>query len=455
MPLVEVKKTIRSEIENSLMYYGYTLTRLSELSGINPGHLSSILRGNPPRPISIRQLDAITKAFGYPKDWFYELYVDECFITGKASRPRVEAFLVRCAEIGKHECIDKTISLLMENPKQNAILFSIAERLFLDKKWKESIPFYKSVIENEKDSHSERFAISQYRLFRALLGVDAEENLKAVIQFDPYRKRLPEDYQLDALLQLARTCFTLQRWKETEQYADELRVLATATYEDELRKLRTNKVSEPLNTERHLVVYYAMGHLFKGVALEMQGLYEQAKPYVQVYADLGWFELLDEVGRQEVEKFKVGARANFYALEVLTGNTTIITEYADYLSRLPNNELLAGLVSIMQTANTYNVCVDELLQRFCDRIDQFNIFTDAINVDRHYQFRYQKAIYEFRKQRMENGIDETLESLSLLHLMNRHYHFIRCISLFEKYRAYASEQHIKKYQTIVTGEVYV
>ncbi|WP_431809427.1 hypothetical protein [Brevibacillus agri] len=52
------------------------------------------------------------------------------------------------------------------------ILFAMGERLFATGTRKESIPVYTLVIENEKDSHSERFSLSPYRLFRA----NAEEN---------------------------------------------------------------------------------------------------------------------------------------------------------------------------------------------------------------------------------------------------------------------------------------
>ncbi|MCM3625725.1 DNA-binding protein, partial [Brevibacillus borstelensis] len=84
---------------------------------------------------------------------------------------------------------------------------------------------------------------------------------------------------------------------------------AVILYEDELRKKKTQKTFDPINTERHLVVYYGQGYLLKAAALEKQGLYEQAKRYVEGYADLSWFELLDEVGHYEVQKFQLWAKA--------------------------------------------------------------------------------------------------------------------------------------------------
>ncbi|MDT2288008.1 hypothetical protein P7H17_20800 [Paenibacillus larvae] len=54
----------------------------------------------------------------------------------------------------------------------------------------ESLLFYEEVIEEEKFNHSERLAISHYRVFRASIGSDADENFKAVIRFEGFRKNL-------------------------------------------------------------------------------------------------------------------------------------------------------------------------------------------------------------------------------------------------------------------------
>ncbi|NRR03674.1 helix-turn-helix transcriptional regulator [Brevibacillus sp. RS1.1] len=423
-------RSLRSEIEQNRKKHGYTLSKLGELTGINPGSLSEILNGNPPRAITISQLDALAKVFGHDSGWLYELYTEECISEGRISRPRLIPYLIRCVEVGRKDCIEATVPQMMENPKNILILFALAEQLYEKGQLIESVPFYEYVIENEKDSFSDHFVMSQYRLFSAVLGTNSEENWESVIRFSPYRNRLPENYQLDALFQLARVCYALQKWNKSGEYGDELRLLAETVHMHELDRLKRNKKGEPLKPERPLVYYYGMGHLYKGATLEMQGLYEEAKQYVQVYADLGWFELLDEAGRKEVERFKVWAKANSYTLEVLSGNTSIIEEYADYLDSLPTTEVLAGLNAIMKSANTYHFCVDEILERFASRIASFDQFTEAIGLDRHLRFRYQMAIYEFGKGRIERGIEETIYCLSLADLLNRHDETLTYIALF-------------------------
>ncbi|MGQ7277406.1 DNA-binding protein [Brevibacillus thermoruber] len=449
MGLQKGHRSLRSEIERHLKERGYTLSKLGELTGINPGHVSEILNSNPPRAITISQLDAMGAAFEQAPGWLYELYEEECFSEGKVSRPRVVPYLVRCAEIGRRDCIESVVSKLLENPKNVSILFSVAEQLFESGNLEKSVPFYQFVIETEKDSYAERFVLSQYRLFRALQGTDSEKTWEAVIRFDPYRKRLPENYQLDALLQLANVCYTLRRWEDVEKYADELRELAHIVYEDQLIKRKSKKSVEALHTERHLVVYYGQGYLLKGIALESQGKYEEAKRYVDAYADLTWFEIMDETGEAEVEKFRLWATANLYTLDMLTGNTDILPDYIRFLDDYPN-EILPGLVTIVKSANEFDFSIDSVLEHFAASIAHFYEQQDAISTCHHMQFRYQLANYLFKKGKFTEGLEEILRCLVLSDTMMDYDSFKRCAALFWAHLSHASDQQKSTYQTVIT-----
>ncbi|MEJ8547927.1 helix-turn-helix domain-containing protein [Brevibacillus borstelensis] len=443
-----LRLSLRTEIERNLSQNGYTLSKLSELTGINSGTLSMMLNGNPPRPMTICQLDALANAFGHKPGWLYELYPEECLNEGKFSRPRVIPYLIRCAEIGRQDCIAMTASKLLDNPKNVSILFSVAEQLFENGKRKESIPFYQFVVDSEKDSYSNHFVMAQYRLFRAALGKNSEENWKAVIRFEPYRKRLPENYQLDALLHLANTCFALHQWRDVEKYADELREMALIIYEDELRKKQNKKTYEPVNTERHLVVYYGQGYLLKSAALEKQGLYEQAKQYVQGYADLSWLELLDETGYSEVRKFQLWAKANTYTLEILMGNVGVMDEYLYFLTKNPP-EILPALITIIESANKHGFMVDHIMDRFSEEIKHFTHYRDPLNIDRNFRFRYGLAIYRFHNGQYLTGITETLQAMILSIVKNSEKDFLRCVTTFEAYRKYATDEQKQEYHQIL------
>ncbi|WP_353057204.1 helix-turn-helix transcriptional regulator [Brevibacillus sp. MER 51] len=135
-----LQRSLRSELYRLQKQNGYTLSKLGELSGINHGHLSDIVRGK--RFITIGQLDALAKVFGQPSGWLYDLYTSECFTKDKASRTRLLPYLIRCAEIGLHDSIQQVVSKLLDDRKNVGILFSVAEQLFANGKLIQSVPFY-------------------------------------------------------------------------------------------------------------------------------------------------------------------------------------------------------------------------------------------------------------------------------------------------------------------------
>ena len=390
--------SLRVELEKAIAETGCTLSHLEEKGGPQIGNLSACLRGKSLRPITMKQLDTLTEILGLPEGYYYEHYLAECFYKGRVARPRMESFLFRCAELGKTELVMEGINILADHPKYTELLFSVAENLYLSGHVKESISFYEEVIEGEKYNHSDRLVISHYRVFRASIGSDADKNLKAVVRFGGFRKKLSEGFQLDAPLHLANICYTLQLWSTVQQFAEELRILSNIVYQQVVRKLDSQRISEPpVETERHLVVYYGQAYLLKGMSLSKQGRFEEAKACIEGYEDLSWFKLLDNLGKKEVDKFSLFAKANRYCIELWLGNTGVLDEFVNFLVEHPKR-IPSSLLVILEAANTYRLNIDHILELFADAypsIPQQNV----VFAQRHYRFYYQKAIYAFNRKR--------------------------------------------------------
>ncbi|MFD3259661.1 DNA-binding protein [Paenibacillus lentus] len=413
--------TIRSELNNYLRNNGYTLQYFSEISTINVGTLSGIVNGN--RPISMEQVDRLTAGMGLQEGALYDLFVDDFFVHHSPNWRRLRPFLFRCAELKKHDCIHKIISHLLDDLRQIPNLFITAEMMF-ENNWKEAAAIlYSSVAECERYQHAERLAVSQYRLFQLSLGTDTTMNFRAAIQFEPFKNRLPENLKLDALLQLANIYYTLQDWVKMEALADELRILANSIYS------QRNIKEDPLfNTERHLVVYYGQGYLIKSSALEHQGRYQEAKEYISGYADLSWFEGLDDVGLKEVEKFKLFATANLHNINLLMGNFDSLSEYVTFLMRYPN-EALASSVIILMAANKYHVRIDNILIQLVGLFDKSkdSYYHEVIKTNRYINFYYQLALYQLNSGESE-GVDNILRSLEMSLKANNRGHILNCIT---------------------------
>ncbi|QDX92215.1 XRE family transcriptional regulator [Brevibacillus laterosporus] len=443
-----LRRSLRYEITARLKAHEYTISKLSELANINNPTLSIFLKGVNARTIRIEQLDAIAIAFNESPGWLYETYLEECFSRGRVYKRRVCPFLIRCVEIGRYDCIYEVVSRLLDMRNNIDVLFDVAEQLFQKSKQKESIYFYKLVIETEKNQWSESFIMSQYRLFRASLGTNVEENWNAIIRFEAYQKRLPENHQLDALLHLAHECFKLRKWKEVEDFADELRKMATLIHQDELGKRKRARNDEPLKTERHLVVYYGQGYLLKAASLEKQKLYGEARKFVSDYLNLSWIDPLNKSVQAEVHKYKISATANLYRLNLLIGDICVLDDYITFLKLHPS-ELVPGLVTIMKAANKHDFLIDDLLKRFSEEIRSFDDSHDPINVNQHLRFRYYLATYHFQNERFESGIKDTLRCLDLSIVMNNQKKFIQCVILFEAHRYHAKDQQIKWFKKIM------
>ncbi|MEV2969005.1 DNA-binding protein [Paenibacillus larvae] len=427
---------LRVELEKAIAETGCTLSSVAEVGGLSIGNLSASLQKEKLRPITMKQLDTLTEALGLPEGHYYEYYLSECFYNNRVSVPRMKSFLIRCAELGKTDLIMNAIHVLVEHPKYTELFFSVAEELYLNGLVEESLLFYEEVIEEEKYNHSDRLAISHYRIFRSTIGANAEENYKAVIRFEGFRKRLPEDFRSDALLHLANICVLLQKWSLAEQFADELRILTTIRYQEELLIKKNNSVSEPLKTERPLVVYYGQSYLIKSVSLYKQGDYKKAEQYIEGYEDLSWFEILDEQGKKEIDKFRLWAKANKYSVELLLGNVSVLDEYTNYLTEYPN-EIPAGLLLITKAANAYGFSIDHILERSPEPSMENEV--NAVRIEHHIEFHYQKAIYEFNQRRFVEGLESILYCFSLAISTKRYSMAMLCVAQFDQYLNHASD----------------
>ncbi|MET3209366.1 UNVERIFIED_CONTAM: transcriptional regulator with XRE-family HTH domain [Paenibacillus sp. PvR008] len=445
---MEYAVEIRTEIRKCMQKKGYNLSNFAKASTITSSHLSSLLSERPSRPLSVHQLDRINFTLNNSEGCFYELYVDECFLSGKPHRSRVKPFLLRCAELDKKNCIEQVLSRMMEDLNYISLVFEVAEELHTKGNIQEALVFYECVVEHERYQHSERLAISQYRLFRAALGKDLEKNRDAATRFAPFRNRLPVNYQLDGLLQLGKVYFTLRDWDRLGQHADELRVLIKIVYHEEVQKKVRKQEHVPLNTERSLVVYWGQGCLMKATACEKQGLYEESRKYIEGYADLSWFEDLDEEGKIDVENYKTFAVANSYTLDMLMGHAHRLEDYTQYLFDHPH-EVLTGLVVITEAANKYGFAIEDTLAKLSNKMVELEQRDENIYNHWRLNFHYQLAIYLLRNGQIRDVADNILKMLEVAIQLNNSSLFIQGISLFESCKDQVGEFQRNDYRNLL------
>ncbi|WP_330217231.1 DNA-binding protein [Paenibacillus durus] len=180
----------------------------------------------------------------------------------------------------------------------------------------------------------------------------------------------------DIIVEMLEMAFHFENWDKLLNTSDILYSYAQYIYE-ERQYFKAKRLPVPhVNMARPLVYYYGFSHLMRGIACQKQGQYDQAREYIDKYAELGWMEDLGEEGMQIVEEFRFLARANGYALDIQSGKTERMAEYVAFLKKNPE-ELLPGIDTILQAALWHGLNVDDLLDTFAEQAAEFGEYEDA------------------------------------------------------------------------------
>ncbi|MFS0873397.1 transcriptional regulator [Paenibacillus xylanilyticus] len=444
---MEPTTTIRSNIEDYIRKQGYTLQYFADISGVNAGTLSAIIKGT--RPIAMAQLDLITQGMKLEEGHFYEIYGAECFVESAPHWRRLEPFLLRCAELDKLDCIQRVIQQVTDDRSYVSELFELAESMFERGQKKAARMLYECVAECEKYQHSERLALCQYRIFTLSLGQDQHENLRAAVHFEPYINRLDEERQLDAIKDLANTYSALRYWDKLFTLADELgrkaEIIQTYT------KKNVDKASRV--TSYPLFVYKAYSSLLKATASERLGKYEEALRYTKAYADLIKIIEPDDEDIFYIIKFKGWEEANTYLYHLLMGDKNVLPAYVDFIER-NQKELLPALVNIMEAANKYDMDVDEVLDKFGVQMTSVDTliqgYSKQVKLDLYITFLVELSIYHLARGRYEEGMKQLMECLASAIKINNQSDIIHCVALYEKYRNKASKEIESQYHSLMT-----
>ncbi|MDO3409863.1 DNA-binding protein [Saccharibacillus sp. CPCC 101409] len=410
-----MQKTLRSEIEKSILESSLNFAEFSRLSGLNRGIFSAVLNANPPKPISLNQLETIGKALGQAPDWMFDYYVEECFYHGKPNRRRVEPFLIRCADLKRIDLIEQVFSRLLEDLKYLDMIFEIGETLYLSDRKFEAIPFYECVVHNERYHQSERMAVSHYRLFCASISEEHEVNLRAIIRFEPYCENLPIHLRLAALMNLVDLYIALDKWNEVERNAQNLITLSNTLY----RMNRKNKELSLL--EKPLVVYYGYGFLAMENVMISYGEYEKAKIYLAGYEDLSWFQGMDDKAKAQVVRFSIFAEQNRNYLDLRLGDQMAVEKCMNFLELYPEDGLTA-LLTLLEIANTNDYNINEAIELLLKKIEQEpdpNYYQSKLIKSRYQlDIYYQKSIYYRRNKQYKKALKAILKATELADEIN-------------------------------------
>ncbi|WP_235439730.1 XRE family transcriptional regulator [Paenibacillus sp. DMB20] len=322
--------------------------------------------------------------------YFYSLYVNE----SSPNWRRLGPFIMRCAELGKLDCIVQAIDMMM----------------------------------------------------------DQENNLDCAIQFESYIQRVPDKVQLDALKDLTNTFLSLRKWNKAKTYALEMGRIARMLYAQKHDQNRSNrKHTQPA---KPLFGYILYSDLLLGSIAADNDDYDQALYYLSCYEDQSWIIESDETAERTKEQFCEWARGNRYLYELMKGNIEVLEPYIEYVSSR-ENEVLRALFKIIQAANMFHFEIERYLERFEGLIREHlhrggtvGSYPGHLIDDRFANFLTDIGEYYLRRNNILKGIQYILDGLEVSYRINSSVNIARCCTTIEHIRSKLSYSVLQRYAAI-------
>ncbi|GAB6930322.1 hypothetical protein JCM10914A_43050 [Paenibacillus sp. JCM 10914] len=426
------KVTIHEQLERYLLDHGMTINQFAQHSGLNSGTLSAIINGV--RPISMHQLDQITMGMELPEGSYYEQYIDECIFHTKPDWRRLGAFIRRCAELDKLNCLQSAVQRAMDSLSYIPQLFDLAEVLYHDNQYAAARIIYQNIAESERFQHSERLALCQYRLFLSGLCDDEEVNLQKAIHFEMFVERLDEQYQFDALRHLININTSLHRWDKVEELANSLEKKAYHAYHTGPSTKKRPKYDRPL------LFYLLFSKLVLADVFYKRNEYDRALYYVTLYEAPDWVIEPDEEELLIVDQFHEWAIANRFLYQMMSGQTDKVNDYIAYVAD-KTYEMLPALYHIMIAANRFQLQVDDILDKYHDYISdrqqrsRIGEISNQVSNERYARLWYELAQYYINSGRFDRGVKYILQS------MEKSIHILSSTGILRCSRLFAQNQH--------------
>lgn len=201
-----------------------------------------------------------------------------------------------------------------------------------------------------------------------------------------------------------------------------------------------------------LFVYRAYSNLLKSSACEKQGRYEEALVYTELYAKLSKVSEPDEEDQIFIDKFAGWTEANTYLYKLMIGDFNILPAYVKFIED-NEAELLPAMINILEVTNKFNHDIDDLLNKFSDRINSEIIrlkgYTEQMRYEMYVAFLLELSIYHLNRHEYREGLKQLMHCLEESIKLNNQTNIIHCISLYEKHKNMETTEIEHQYKLIM------
>lgn len=253
----------------------------------------------------------------------------------------------------------------------------------------------------------------------------------------------------DSLVEMLKAAFTLENWDGILTIADKLYSEIDCIYTVNQKERELGLKVTRFNLRRSVVYYYGYSMCLKGIALQKQRRYDEALACIGKYSDLEWLNVTDAGSRKEIEYYREIAVANRYVIELNRGNTGVLESYLHFIQH-HEDELLPGLITILESAIAHNYSIDLILAQFEARVSAMSDYYKTERNIRYYiDYIYLLSKYYSINDKFYDAIHTLLKSLSASVKLRDDTGFKKSVALFESLREHATSCQLKEYRSIM------
>ncbi|WDM23814.1 DNA-binding protein [Paenibacillus polymyxa] len=255
---------------------------------------------------------------------------------------------------------------------------------------------------------------------------------------------------INLLTDMLRAEFSLEDWEAMVHIADKLHYSIKKLYEeDQLRQAKEQPRVDTKRLKRSVAFYFGYSLVMKGIALQKMDDYAAARDCIEKYSELGWISGLDEEGKEDVAHFKMIAAANTYVLNLLEGNMETLPEYVQFIHNAEEEELLPGIITILESALVHNHNVDWALDEFGAELDALDgEYETEVNIRYYIDHLYLMALYNLKKANYSNALNISLKALGMSDKLKDDTGYKKINALFVSFSEHATKEQLNEYNAL-------
>ncbi|MEK5319958.1 DNA-binding protein [Paenibacillus sp. FSL L8-0644] len=255
---------------------------------------------------------------------------------------------------------------------------------------------------------------------------------------------------INLLYEMLQAEFSLDGWDAMVHIADKLHHSINAFYEeDQLRQAKGQPRIDTKRLKRSVAFYFGYSMVAKGIALQKMGDYSAARDCIEKYSELGWISGLDDEGKEDVTHLRMIANANTYVLNLLEGNMETLPEYVQFIHNAEEEELLPGIITILESALKHNCNVDWALKEFEPNLDALDgEYETEANIRYYIDHLYLMSLYHFTNGNIYNALNISLKGLRMSDKLKDDTGYKKINALFVSFSVHATKEQLNEYNVL-------